>query len=339
LPMSSFDTAMAILSHVSLGPLIRKLVQSGVPDLLANGPIKAAELAPIAGLHPLSLERVLRALTAFGIFTEVAPGAFANNETSSLLRDRPGGLRNWALFVTSDQFVRSAAALGYSLETGEAAHDHVFGQTVWEYLRDHPDESLAFNRGLAEIRKEEHREIAKAYYWTGVNTVLDIGGGAGSLLSAILETHPEINGILFDSPEVLPDADTLLTRRGVRDRCTLIGGTFFDSIGATGERWILSQVLHDWPDAACHTILQRCQEQMRTGDRLLIVEMIPVPAQPSLRIAIVDIGMMQFAGEARQRTVEEYKSRLEATGLELLRVLPTSTDFSIIEARSVAQTP
>jgi hypothetical protein len=144
---------------------------------------------------------------------------------------------------------------------------------------------------------------------------------------------------LFDSPEVLPDADTLLTRRGVRDRCTLIGGTFFDPIGATGERWILSQVLHDWPDAACHTILQRCQEQMRTGDRLLIVEMIPVPAQPSLRIAIVDIGMMQFAGEARQRTVEEYKSLLKATGLELLRVLPTSTDFSIIEARSVAQTP
>lgn len=113
-----------------------------------------------AGLHRLSLERVLRALTAFDVFTEVYPGTFDNNEASRLFRNCPGGLWNWALFPTAEQFLKSAGALGHSLETGQPAHDHAFGQTVWEYLRDNPDENAAFNRGLAEVRKDEHGQVA-----------------------------------------------------------------------------------------------------------------------------------------------------------------------------------
>jgi hypothetical protein len=275
----------------------------------------------------------MRALTAFGVFREVAPGTFANSEASSLFRDAPGGLRNYALFATSEQFLKSCAALGYSLETGQAAHDHALGQSVWEYMRDHPEDNAAFNRGLAEIRKDEHAAIAAAYDWTGVTSVVDVGAGAGALLASIIGGNLGVRGILFDRPDVLPDADHLLSGRGVRERCELVGGSFFEPMQVKGDVWILSQVLHDWPDAECRTILTRCRERMNSGDRLLVVEMVPVPGQPDIGIALLDIAMMTFGGEARQRTEEEYNELFAATRFGQARVVATGTAFSILEAR------
>jgi hypothetical protein len=275
----------------------------------------------------------MRALTAFGVFREVSPSTFVNTEVSSLFRDAPGGIRNYALFATSEQYARSCAALGHSLSTGQPAHDHALGQSVWEYMRDHPGDNEAFNRGLAEVRKDEQAAIAAAYDWTGVTSVVDVGAGAGSLVASIVEGNPGVRGILFDRPDVLPDADRLLTSRGVRDRCELVGGSFFEPMEVTADRWIMSQILHDWPDAECRNILRRCGERMRAGDRLLVVEMVSVPGRPDPLIALLDIAMMMFAGEARQRTEEEYKELFVATGFTLARVIETGTAFSILEAK------
>lgn len=326
---------MSILSHVYFAPLLGRLIRARVPDLLDGGAVHSAKLANQAGLHPLSTVRALRALTAFGVFREVAPSMFVNSETSSLFRDAPGGLRNYALFATSEQFLRSSAALGHSLETGQAAHDHALGQKVWEYMRDHPDANAAFNRGLAEIRRDEQAAIAAAYDWTGVTSVVDVGAGAGALLASIVAENRGVRGILFDRPDVLPDADHLLKERGVRERCELAGGSFFDPLHVDGDIWILSQILHDWPDAECRAILARCRERARSGDRLLVVEMVPVPGQPDVGIALLDIAMMMFGGEARQRTVEEYDELFAATGFGPSRVVETGTAFSILEARPI----
>jgi len=330
---SGFQAAMSILSHVYFAPILGRLIRARVPDLLDGGAVHSAELANQAGLHPLSTVRALRALTAFGVFREAAPSTFVNSEASSLFRDAPGGLRNYALFATSEQFLKSSAALGYSLETGRAAHDHALGQSVWEYMRDHPDDNAAFNRGLAEIRKDEQAAIAAAFDWTGVTSVVDVGAGAGALLASIVAGNPGVRGILFDRPDVLPDADHLLTGRALRERCELVGGSFFDPIEVQADVWILSQVLHDWPDAECRAILVRCRERMRSGDRLLVVEMVPVPGQPDVGIALLDITMLMFGGEARQRTVEEYNELFTATGFRQAGVVGTGTAFSILEAR------
>jgi hypothetical protein len=323
---------MSVLSHISLAPILGRLIRARVPDLLDGGALEGAELASQVGLHPLSTVRAMRALTAFGVFREVSPSTFVNTEVSSLFRDAPGGLRNYALFATSEQFTKSCGALGRSLETGQAAHNYAFGQSVWEYMRDHPDDNVAFNRGLAEIRKDEQSAIAAAYDWTDVTTVVDVGAGAGSLVASIVTANPGVRGTLFDRPDVLPDADHLLKARGVRDRCELVGGSFFEPMGVRGDVWILSQILHDWPDAECRVILTRCRERMKSGDRLLVVEMVPVPGQPDVGIAILDIAMMTFGGEARQRTEEEYSRLFAATGFSLRRVVGTGTAFSILEA-------
>jgi hypothetical protein len=332
---SGFQTAMSALSHVYFAPILGRLIRARVPDVLDGGAVHSAELANQVGLHPLSTVRALRALTSFGVFREVAPDTFANSDASSLFRDAPGGLRNYALFATSEQFLKSAAALGHSLETGLAAHDHALGQKVWEYMRDHPEDNEAFNRGLAEIRKDEQAAIAAAYDWTGVTSVVDVGAGAGALLAAIVAGNPGVRGILFDRPEVLPDADHLLSGRGVRERCELVGGSFFEPIQVKAEVWILSQVLHDWPDAQCWTILSHCRERMSSGDRLLVVEMVPVPGQPDVAVALLDMAMLMFGGEARQRTVEEYNQLFAATGFGPSLVVGTGTAFSILEARPI----
>ena len=161
------------------------------------------------------------------------------------------------------------------------------------------------------------------------------GLDTGSLLAAILEKHEGTRGVLVEQPEVLSDANRLLSERGVRSRCEFVGGSFFDPIPASGEVWTMCQVLHDWPDAECRAILGRCRDSMRDTDRLLVVEMLTVPCQPNPGIAMLDMMMLLYFGEARQRTVDEYQELFGATRFELTRVLATPSAFSIVEARPV----
>jgi len=330
-----FRTAFGLLSHLYLTPVLGALLRGRVPDHLDAGPLPASELAKRSGLHPLTLTRGLRALAAFGAFQEVSPGVFANNPVSDFFRDRPGGLRNAVLVWGGEPALEAAADLGYSVKTGEPSFEHVHGESFWDRMRRLPDEYELFNRALADLRSDEHQQIAGAYDWTGVKTVVDVGGGAGSLLAAILEKHEGIRGVLVEQPEVLPDADRLLSERGVRSRCEFLGGSFFDPIATTGEVWTVCQVLHDWPDAECRVILQRCRDAMRDADRLLVMEMLTVPCQPNPGVAMLDMMMLLYFGEARQRTVEEYEALFAPTGLELTRVIATPSAFSIVEARPV----
>jgi len=332
---SNFNAALSLLNHVYFSPVIGALVRRDVPDHLEKGPLAAAELAQLSEMDALSLTRALRALTAFGTFQEVSPGVFANNPISDLFCNRPGGLRNCALFYSSDHFLKSATALGHSVVTGKSATNYVFGESVWEHFGRHPEDNEAFNRALAELRGNEHQQIADAYDWAGVNTVVDVGGGVGSLLVAILEERPAMHGVLIEQPEVLSHAEPVLSERGLRERCELVAGSFFDPISPVGEVWSMCQVLHDWPDAECCSILQRCREAMRPHDRLLIIEMLTVPCEPKVPVSLVDMAMLMYFGEARQRTVDEYKQLFDSTQFAFTRVVPTAGAFSIVEARPV----
>ena len=332
---SPFNAALSLMSHVSLSPLIAALVRRGVPDRLDKGPLAVTDLARLAEFDTLALTRAIRALAAFGAFQEVSPGVIANNSVSELFRNRPGGLRNCALFYGSEHYLRSAAALGQSVATGQSATTHIFGESVWEHFRKHPEEGETFNLALAELRGDEHQQIANAYDWAGVKTLVDVGGGVGSLLAAVLERQQAAHGVLIEQPTVLPDADQVLTRRGVRERCELVAGNFFNQLPSVGDVWAMCQVLHDWPDAECCAILKCCRTAMRPSDRLLVMEMLTIPCQPSVPVALVDMTMLMYFGEARQRTVDEYKKLFDSTGFAIGRVLPTTGPFSIVEARPV----
>ena len=333
--IAPFPAAMSLLSNIYFNPIVGALIRHGVPDLLDGGPLAASDLARRAGMDVLALVRVLRALTAFGAFQEVSPGVFANNAVSEMFRNRPGGLCNYALYVSSEHYAKSVAALGHSAVTGQSATRHVFGESFWEYAKKHPGDGETFNRALAELRGDEHRQIADAYEWNGVTSVVDVGGGIGSLLAAIMKNHPGIHGMLVEQPELLIDADRALSERGIRDRCELRAANFFESVPATGGIWMLCQVLHDWPDAPCLEILRRCREAMRRTDRLLVIEMLTIPCEPNTQVGMIDMIMLMYFGEGRQRTVEEYGHLFRSTGFAITRVLPTAGAFSIVEASPI----
>jgi hypothetical protein len=318
--------------HLQVNRTIGTLVRHRVPDLLEHGPVAAATLAERAGLHSLSAVRALRVLAGHGLFREMEPGVFENTAASDLLRDRPGGLRNFVLSFTADHVWRQFGAADHSLLTGESAFEHVHGASFWEFVRAHPEEQAIFNAMLSELRGGQHVAIAAAYDWSEVTTVVDVGGGNGSLLAAILETDDRLQGVLLEQDTVLPDADGYLRARGVRDRCELAACDFFESASATGEAWVLSQILHDWDDARCRVILERCRSGLRADDRLLVVEIVTVPCEPDRQCGFSDINMLTLFGEARQRTTEEYRSLFSACGLVLSGVIPTESAFSIVEA-------
>jgi hypothetical protein len=334
-PMPPFPTAMSLMNNVYFNPILGALIRHGVPDLLDQGPLAASDLARRARMDALALVRVLRALTAFGAFQEVSPGVFGNNAVSEMFRNRAGGLCNYALYMSSEHYAKSAAALGHSAATGQSATQHVFGESFWEHVKKHPKDGETFNRALAELRGDEHQQIADAYEWNGVNAVVDVGGGIGSLLAAIMKNHPEIRGVLVEQPELLIDADRALAERGVRDRCELRAANFFESIPATGSVWTLCQVLHDWPDAQCLEILRRCREAMRSTERLLVIEMLTIPCEPNAQVGLIDMIMLMYFGEARQRTVEEYRHLFRSTDFAITRVLPTAGAFSIVETSPI----
>ncbi len=332
-PGAAFSAVMAVLTHFMGNVVIGTVVRCGLADHLDSGPLTAEELASHAGLHPLSTTRVLRFLAAFGVFREVSPEVFANTAASNLLRNRPGGLRNLAWFFSSDQHIRAIAGLRHGILTGESPFQHVNGESFWDYLRSNPEDGDAFNRMFAELRADEHVAITNAYDWGGVRVVVDVGGGNGSLLATILERHPPLRGIVFDQEGVLPSADEHLTTRRVRERCDLVNGSFFSSIDVNGDVWLLSQILHDWSDAECRIILDNIRSCMTAEDRVLVAEMLTVPGNPDPVVGMLDIQMLTLFGNARQRTVAEYRDLFSRCGLQLTRVIPTASRFSIVEAQ------
>ena len=326
---------LAALTHVMGDAVMGTVVRARVADHLDDGPLPAKELAARTGLDPLSTVRGLRYLSTFGVFQEVSPEVFGNTAASNLLRNRPGGLRNLALFLTSEPYMQANAGLRRSMMTGESAFEHVHGRSFWDFLNASPEDNDAFNRIFAELRGDEHIAMTNAYDWSGTRSVVDVGGGNGSLLATILERNAHLRGTLFDQEGVLAAADEHLTARGVRGRCSLIGGSFLRGVDAAGDVWLLSQILHDWSDGDCAVILGNVRARMGAGDRLLVAEMVTVPGAPHPMIAMLDMQMMMLFGNARQRTAEEYRALFADSGLELTRVIPTASLFSLIEARRV----
>jgi cyclopropane fatty-acyl-phospholipid synthase-like methyltransferase len=203
---------------------------------------------------------------------------------------------------------------------------------VFAYLADHPDAAALFNEMLTEWRAQRDAAVAEAYDFAGVQTLADVGSGYGNLLVTILRRHPTMRGVLFDQPTVVAAARTTLEQGGVADRCSAVGGDMFAAVPRGGDAYVLANIIHDWGDEESVTILTRCHEAMERRGRLLLVEAVTVPGAMRPAVASVDLRMLAMVGEARQRTQAEFQTLLDRSGFRLMRSVPTTTDFSIIEA-------
>jgi hypothetical protein len=322
---------MEMIFGFALSRSIAVAAHLGVADLLKDGPKSAHELAPAISAHPRSLYRLLRALAGAGIFAEDADGRFSLTPFSELLRsDSPQSLRAFAAMMADEVNFQMWAELPYSIESGKPAAPPKLGMPWFDWLEQNPTKAKEFNDAMTSLSAGAGAAVVSAYDFSGINKLVDVGGGQGLLLASILAKYPQMRGVLYDAPSVIAGAHEVLTAHGVANRCDTVSGDFFQSAPAGGDAYILKHIIHDWSDEECITILSHCHAGMNPGGKVLIVEMvIPEPNVPAVS-KFLDLQMLLFLS-GRERTEAEYRTLLDRAGFELTRVVPTPSPYSVVE--------
>ncbi|MHB8576423.1 MAG: methyltransferase [Dehalococcoidia bacterium] len=308
-------------------------VRLGIADELASGSRDVADLARLTGAQPRALLRLLRALCSAGVFSE-SDGLFAaTNLGRCLARDSGESVYASVLVAGAEQY-RAWAELLHSVQTGSAAFEHVFGVGCYDYLAQHPEAGRLFDASMTETGADLPRAVLAGYDFSAARIIVDVGGGHGALLSALLQAYPAAHGILFDLPAVVSGAEPVLQAAGIVARCTAIGGSFFDAVPTGGDVYVLARTLLNWEESRVITILRRCREAMTTDARLLVVEPV-LPAGPvAFADAFNDLNLLVLGGGGMYTEVE-LRALFAAAGLRLLRVHPTGTRLSLIEGAPV----
>ena len=316
--------------------LIHVAAKLDIADHLRLGPQTPHQLAPVVGAEPRSLLRLLRALASLGIFAETAAGAFELTPSAQLLRsDVPGSLRGIAQLFGEEWLWSAYGRSLYSVRTGHPAFKQVHGQPLYDYLRHTPAAAEQFHDAMSSFSAQESSAILAAYDFSEANTVVDVGGGHGELVAALLRRHPRLSGIVFDLPEVIAGASHLLADAGVAARATCVAGDFLTDIPSGGDAYLLKSVLHNWDDGTVVSILRRCREAMADHSRLLVIERVVPPGNGESEAKLFDINMLVVAG-GQERTETEYRMLFQVAGFELARVIPTASPLSLIEALPAA---
>jgi hypothetical protein len=303
----------------------------GIADLLADGPRSSDDLATTTGAHPDALYRLLRALASVGVFHEADERRFTLTDLGAGLRsDAPDSLAGWAAFVGEPYYWQAWGALLHSVRTGENAFRHVHGTDPWTFRSRDPATSAQFDRAMTSLARQVVAAVLDAFDFGRFGTVVDIAGGNGAFLAAILTAHPALRGVLFDQPHVVANAAPLLTAAGVADRCEIVGGSFFDAVPAGGDAYVLKAILHDWEDDDCVRILRTCRHAMADGAALLVVEQELGPPNENPASKFLDLNMLVAPG-GRERTPDEYAALFETAGFRFVGFTPSAVGTGVFE--------
>ena len=325
----------ARLAQMATGHFLSRLVYMaanlGIADHLATGPKSAAELAGPMGCDSSALHRFMRSLTNFDILKMDEDNCFSLTPLGDALRtDVPNSARSTILTMAGQTTWKIWEAIQYSVETGKPAADKVFGMPLFDYMAQHPEEARQFSETMVMVHGTEPRAVAEAYDFSSLGVIVDVGGASGNMLAHILARHPEPRGVLFDLSQAMVDAPALLRSHGVEERVTIESGSFFESVPAGGDAYILSHIIHDWSEDQCLEILGNCRAAMGPESRLLLVELI-LREGNAPGFGSSDMVMMILAGGA-ERTAREYEELLARAGLTMTRVVPTASNVGVIEA-------
>jgi len=302
-------------------------------DHLATGPMSAEQLAERTETHAPSLYRLMRTLASLGILSEDDSHRFALTPVGEAMKaGEPGCARATILSIASGWWIRGFGELLYSVQTGKPGFEKMFGMPIFDWFAKNPEEASLFNETMVGVHGNEPAAVAAAYDFSGMKTVVDVGGGTGNLLTTILASHPTLGGILYDLPHVVREATALIQARGLTDRIKLEAGSFFESVPSGGDVYMMSHIIHDWSEDLCLTILGNCRRAMHPESRLLLIEMVLPEGNTPHPGKMLDMMMLVGPG-GRERTAEEYAALLAKAGLSLTRIVPTDTAVSVVEAK------
>ena len=296
-----------------------------IGDALADGPQPVADIAANAGVNEDALYRFLRALASEGVFVEDEPRVFGNTPASELLRtDHPD---TWCDFahLFGDVWYRTFADAGDAVRSGESSFPRVFGTDFWAWLEEHPGEGAAFNRAMAGGAEQDVEPLVELE-WRDGEIVVDVGGGNGALLVALLRRRPELTGIVFDLPETARDAESFVADSGVAERCRVVAGSFFETVPA-GDTYVLSGILHDWDDEHAAAILRTVRAAATAEARVVIRDAVIPPGYEPHSNKWLDLLMLVLL-RGRERTEEQWRRLLDDIDLRV-----TSISDGLIQAR------
>ncbi len=306
----------------------------GIADLLKDEPRRFEDLARASECNADALQRLLLALSSVGIFTRLGGDRFVLNPAAEHLQTGvPGSLRAWAR-ATGRQFYPAWGHLCHSVKTGGIAFDSLHGVDAWKRRAQDAQTGRDFNDAMSEVAAHIAQSVLEACDFSRFSTIVDVGGGQGILLGAILEAYPQARGVLLDLAPAIADAKSLLEEAALLDRCELVAGSFLDAVPAGGDGYMLCRVIHDWNDEQAIRILGNVRSSMKRGRRLLVMERVIDAERPSAESALSDVNMLVMNG-GRERTEAEFRRVLNAGGFDVVRIIPTRSVVHVIETAAI----
>jgi 2-polyprenyl-3-methyl-5-hydroxy-6-metoxy-1,4-benzoquinol methylase len=319
----------AMVTGYRLSAALNVAADLAISDLLVAGPRSAADLADATETDPDTLHRLLHALATVGVYEERPDGSYANTELGEGLRsDVADSIRPLARTLNSPALWAAWGHLGHSVRTGENAFQAKHGVDAWTRRQGLPAENAIFNQTMTVQTAVLAEAVAEASDFSGLATVVDVGGGQGILLEAVLRRHPQLTGIVFDQPHVVA---TEPTDQALASRWAAASGSFFEAV-PEADAYLVKSILHDWPDERCVEILRTCVRSLRPGGAVLVVETRLGRPGFEVEAAFSDLNMLVMPG-GRERTEQEYAALFAAAGLTLTRVVDTATRMSVLEGR------
>jgi hypothetical protein len=307
----------------------------GIADALANGPLSADELAAAVDADADAVGRLLRALISRGVFRQRRDGRYELTPLADTLRsDAEVSVAAMARFVGSPQHREHWSHLTDGIRTGRAVLPVLRGKPAFEYFAEEPEFAEIFNTAMTSSSELAIAAVTAGYDFSRYATIVDVGGGHGRLLAAILQATPQSRGILFDLPPVVAGAPRILAEHQVQDRVDVVEGSFFDAIPEGGDAYVLKSVIHDWPDDDAARILGNVRKAAAPGKHVLLVEFVIPRHNREFVGKWTDLEMLVVAG-ARERTATEYAQLLSGAGFRMTRVVGTASPFSVVEAVAI----
>ncbi|WP_421657754.1 methyltransferase [Leptothermofonsia sp. ETS-13] len=307
----------------------------GIADWLKEGAKSCEELATISGTDEQALYRLLRALASVGIFAETESRQFVLTPLANCLRsDVSDSVRDASIMMGDREHYNSWGNILHSIKTGESGFENLFGMNIFEYYSRNPEPAEVFDRAMTSFSSSEIPAIVASYDFSSIRQLVDVAGGHGSLLTTILQANPQMEGILFDLPEVIERAKSAIAQ-DVANRVQLVTGSFFESVPAGADAYMLKHIIHDWDDERSITILKNCHKAMADNGRVLVMEQVIPPGNTPFMGKLLDVNMLVMCPGGKERTEVEYQALFEAAGFRLTRIVPTQTFVSVVEGLKI----
>lgn len=323
-----------LLSGVLVTQLLAVAARLGLADHLAKGPRHHEALAADLKISATALFRLLRALASHGVFAEntAEPGVFQITPIAELLRTEvPGSQRSWAMLHGSEWLWRAVGHLPHSIRTGTPAFHDLYGTGTFQYFAREPQHGELFFAAMNQVTELILPALLTSYDFSPFRHAIDIGGGLGSLIAAVLRDQPHLKGTLYDLPYMAAPAGEYLAKQGLADRCQVVTGDFFKAVPEGGDLHLLKWIIHDWNDEQAIAILRNCRRSIQPDGRLVLVEQVIADGNVPCPSKMLDI-LMLLMEQGRERHEAEFAAIFEAAGFRLNRRIPLLGPWSAIEA-------